>query len=85
MIKNTKDALRLVNDNKWTQELIDFIKETLIKMDNLELAFALLRQHIRLSNIRGECSLTMNGISHKYISKELYESLLEIFYEIKVD
>ena len=85
MIKDTKNALRLVNDNKWTQELIDFIKKTLIKMDKLELAFSLLRQHIRLSNIRGECSLTMNGIAHKEISEELYNSLLEIFYEIKVD
>ena len=57
------------------------IKEELERLENLKLTFSLLRQYIRLSNIRGECSITMNGISHKKISEELYNSLLEIFYE----
>ncbi len=78
-LKQLKYYNTLANDDFDMTKELSAIETDLEKLEKLELAFALLRQHIRLYNIRGECSITMNGISHKEISEELYKSLLEIF------
>ena len=46
--------------------------------DKKELAIKILRQHIVLYNMRGDCSMMMFGAGNLKISPEEYEGFLEL-------